>query len=240
MRRLAELVLGREMAWLRKELRSLNLPTAPQKKPVNLQDALSAVGAKLTAPTGPVAWSSGVLQASAEEHIQRHLLSLDPLNPLTAARFQHMIESARRELPTMVHTVREAVKATLALRDSILQSPRRYSGMDQDAARLVPPDFLAHTPHRQLRHLVRYLKAILVRAERAAHQPARDAEKARLLQPYAHWEKSVALDKWDDFRWLLEEYRVSIFAQELGTAVPVSPKRLDALMEPTTAPAARP
>jgi ATP-dependent helicase HrpA len=112
--------------------------------------------------------------------------------------------------------------------------------MDQDAARLVPPDFLAHTPHRQLRHLVRYLKAILVRAERAAHQPARDAEKARLLQPYAHWEKSVALDKWDDFRWLLEEYRVSIFAQELGTAVPVSPKRLDALMEPTTAPAARP
>jgi ATP-dependent helicase HrpA len=228
------------MAWLRKELRSLNLPTAAPKKPVNLQDALSAVGAKLTAPTGPVAWSSGVLQASAEEHIQRHLLSLDPLNPLTAARFQHMIESARRELPTMVHTVREAVKATLALRDSILQSPRRYSGMDQDAARLVPPDFLAHTPHRQLRHLVRYLKAILVRAERAAHQPARDAEKARLLQPYAHWEKSVALDKWDDFRWLLEEYRVSIFAQELGTAVPVSPKRLDALMEPTTAPAARP
>ena len=239
-RRLAELVLGREMAWLRKELRSLNLPTAPQKKPVNLQDALSAVGAKLTAPTGPVAWSSGVLQASAEEHIQRHLLRLDPPSPLTAARFQHMIESARRELPTMVHTVREAVKATLALRDSILHSPRRYSGMDQDAARLVPPDFLAHTPHRQLRHLVRYLKAILVRAERAAHQPARDAEKARLLQPYAHWEKSVALDKWDDFRWLLEEYRVSIFAQELGTAVPVSPKRLDALMEPAPAPSARP
>jgi ATP-dependent helicase HrpA len=94
----------------------------------------------------------------------------------------------------------------------------------------VPPDFLARTPHARLLHLPRYLKAVLVRAERAAIHQAKDAEKARLLLPYAGWEKSVLEENREAFRWLLEEYRVSIFAQELGTAVPVSVKRLEALM----------
>ena len=102
--------------------------------------------------------------------------------------------------------------------------------MDQDVNRLVPPDFLARTPHARLVHLPRYLKAILMRAERAAPHPAKDAEKSKLLTPFSGWEKTVPEGNREDFRWLLEEYRVSIFAQELGTAVPVSVKRLEALM----------
>jgi ATP-dependent helicase HrpA len=227
-RLLAERVLSRDLAWLRKELRSLTLPSAA-KKPLSLQDALTAAGNKLNKA---VSLTNEVLQDSAFAHILDHTLRLDPLHPLTAARFQQMTETARRDFPGLMEKVRSLTKQILELRDKILTSPQRYPGMDLDAARLVPPDFLARTPHARLSHLPRYLKAVLVRAERAAIHQAKDTEKARLLLPYAGWEKSVPEENREAFRWLLEEYRVSIFAQELGTAVPVSVKRLEALMDP--------
>lgn len=228
-RRLAEQVLAKDVAWLRREVRSLTIAAAA-KKPVSFQDALSAVSAKIAPAGGPQALTSELLQSTAAEHILRHALKLEPLHPLTAARFQQMTEAARREFPTLLQKVRESVKQILDLRDKVLTSARRYAGMDQDAARLVPPDFLIRIPHARLPHIPRYLKAILVRAERAAPHPAKDTERARLLLPYAGWEKVVAEENRETFRWLLEEYRVSIFAQELGTAVPVSPKRLEALL----------
>lgn len=140
-----------------------------------------------------------------------------------------MVDAARGEFPALVRKVSEQTKLVLELRDKILTSAKRYPGMDQDAARLVPPDFLVRTPHSRLVHLPRYLKAILLRAERASLHQAKDAEKAGLLTPFAGRESSVRPENREAFRWLLEEYRVSIFAQELGTAVPVSAKRLEAL-----------
>ena len=222
-RRLAELVLSKDIVSLRRELRCLIISSAA-KKPVSLQDALTAVSAKLT----PASLTSETLQQSAFVHILDHTLRLDP--PLSAARFEKMITDARREFPVLISKLREHTKSILDLRDKVLTSAKRYAGMDQDVARLVPPDFLARTPHARLPHLTRYLKAILMRAERAAPHPAKDAEKSRLLTAFAGWEKSVPPENRDTFRWLLEEYRVSIFAQELGTAVPVSAKRLEALI----------
>jgi len=104
-----------------------------------------------------------------------------------------------------------------------------------DLKNLLPSKFLEVIPNAQLAHLPRYLKAMQTRAERAVLNPAKDAERARLFQPY-----SLALQAWqgekkltpqqarlrDQFRWMLEEFRVSTFAQELGTAQPVSAKRL--------------
>ena len=66
-------------------------------------------------------------------------------------------------------------------------------------------------------------------AERAALNPARDAEKAKQLAPFAGRLQSVEEERREAFRWMLEEFRVSIFAQELGTAGPVSAQRLKAL-----------
>ena len=212
-RRLAEIVLSKDLVWLHRELRSLTIPSAA-KNAGSFQDALTSA-----APP---------LQAGAREHILAHTLRLAP--PLTTARFTEMTTAARRDWPALISTLRAHVKTILDLRDKILASPKRYAGMDQDAARLVPPDFLARTPHERLPHLARYLKAVLIRAERAAIHQAKDAEKARLLAPFAHWQRTVPDGNSDSFRWLLEEYRVSIFAQELGTAVPVSVKRLEALL----------
>jgi ATP-dependent helicase HrpA len=141
-----------------------------------------------------------------------------------------MLESARRELPGLAYQLDEKTKQILALRQSILNGAKRYPGLEQDVDRLVPGDFLARTPHRQLPHLLRYLRAIQIRAERAALQPAKDAEKARQLFAFANWEKQVPADNRETFRWMIEEFRVSIFAQELGTAQPVSAQRLNALI----------
>jgi len=101
---------------------------------------------------------------------------------------------------------------------------------------LAPSGFLAITPFERLGHCQRYLKALLVRADRALLNPVKDAERARQVRPYL--DALAALNRKDlslagrialsEFRWLIEEFKVSVFAQELGTAQPVSAKRLDA------------
>ncbi|MEA3209276.1 MAG: ATP-dependent helicase HrpA [Chthoniobacter sp.] len=140
-----------------------------------------------------------------------------------------MLESARRDLPGLAYQVGESTRQLLDLRQKLLASPKRYAGLEQDVQRLVPGDFLARTPHAQLPHLLRYLRAIEVRAERASVSPAKDAEKAKQLLPFTHWETRVPAPQREAFRWLLEEFRVSIFAQELGTAQPTSALRLKTL-----------
>jgi ATP-dependent helicase HrpA len=68
-----------------------------------------------------------------------------------------------------------------------------------------------------------------IRAERAEVSPAKDAEKAKQLIPFAKWDARVPESNHEAFRWMLEEFRVSLFAQELGTAQPASAQRLKAL-----------
>jgi len=108
-----------------------------------------------------------------------------------------------------------------------------------ELAALMPGDFLRRVSFDRLQHFPRYLKALATRAERAALNPVKDQERVRLVQPYrttldqlqAQVAKAPdAAPLVEEFRWLLEEYKVSVFAQELGTAVPVSAKRLDALL----------
>jgi ATP-dependent helicase HrpA len=92
----------------------------------------------------------------------------------------------------------------------------------------------------------RYLKALLIRAERAALNPAKDQERMRRVAPYVEAltrakakkpRSAAAIQHLEELRWMVEEFIVSLFAQELGTAVPASPKRLDQLLgrigEPT-------
>ena len=105
---------------------------------------------------------------------------------------------------------------------------------------LVCRGFPRYVPMARLRHFARYLKGMSVRIERARNSPAADRERQQRFAPY--WQRYVEAatgkakgrfhpDKLTDYRWLLEEYRISLFAQELRTAEPASPKRLDTLWE---------
>lgn len=229
-RQLAELAMARELARLFKELSAFSrlIPIAGKKPTASFQDTLQQLSAKIAAPTAPVFTAEG-LQKSAYQHLLTQVLTLAPIFPLTAARFQALTESAHRELPGLTHQLSERTRQLLALRQTILASSNRYAGLEADLQRLVPGDFLARTPHHQLPHLHRYLRAVQIRAERAALAPAKDTEKARQLAPFFDWEKRVPREKHDAFRWLLEEFRVSLFAQELGTAQPASAQRLQTL-----------
>jgi ATP-dependent helicase HrpA len=104
----------------------------------------------------------------------------------------------------------------------------------QQLQRLVPKRFLVTTPYAQLQHFPRYLKAVQARIDKARSDPARDAAKLAELRPQDQrfWRlvaerKGVQDARLQEVRWLLEELRVSFFAQELRTPQPVSLKRLD-------------
>ena len=103
-------------------------------------------------------------------------------------------------------------------------------------ARLVPGRFLVRTPAGWLKHLPRFLRAMQVRLQRLFNAGlARDAaELAPLWRLYVereqeHQSRGVIDPALEQFRWMLEELRVSLFAQELKTSAPVSVKRLQAL-----------
>jgi ATP-dependent helicase HrpA len=95
---------------------------------------------------------------------------------------------------------------------------------------LVPGFPRIHTLER-LRQFPRYLRAVQLRAQRLIRDPARDQARMLGIQPFQHaltgMPSGPARER---LRWLLEEYRVSLFAQELGTAEPVSEKRLARLL----------
>ncbi|KAA2284888.1 ATP-dependent RNA helicase HrpA [Arenimonas fontis] len=99
-------------------------------------------------------------------------------------------------------------------------------------AELVPPGFLRETPAGALAELPRYLKALELRIERALRDPVRDQARMLELKPFVDALAAARADgratrpEWQALRWDLEELRVSLFAQELGTRRQVSAKRL--------------
>ena len=133
---------------------------------------------------------------------------------------------------TKPKTLSDLSQLNLATKDAA--KPTNVWAEELDA--LLPRHFLTEIPFAQLAHVPRYLKALATRMERAKLNPAKDKERAQLIAPYLAKLKSLraqppkpadARKYLDEFRWMVEEYKVSLFAQELGTALPVSPKRLD-------------
>lgn len=109
------------------------------------------------------------------------------------------------------------------------------SDMRRQLDRLVYQGFLQSTPWENLVHFPRYLKAIRMRRDKLHHAAGRDLQRMREMEPlYGQWrekdEKARKAGKpderIDELRWSFEELRVSLFAQELKTAVPVSLKRI--------------
>ncbi|MBV6307096.1 ATP-dependent RNA helicase HrpA [Candidimonas humi] len=108
-----------------------------------------------------------------------------------------------------------------------------YADLQQQLGGLMGKWFVRDTAYGQLVHYPRYLKAAQARVDKLRADPARDArlmaEMAPLLVQYQRARsalKGAADARLDEFRWMLEELRVALFAQELRTPMPVSVKRL--------------
>ena len=108
-------------------------------------------------------------------------------------------------------------------------------------ADLLPAEFLRTTPLERLRHVPRYLAGMLRRLDRlsgaglqrdAQHRELIAIHRARLAQALAGRDSNQPIDpRLVEYRWLIEELRISLFAQDLGTAERISPQRLDKLWE---------
>jgi len=140
-------------------------------------------------------------------------------------------------LATEVLTEAQAVRKTL---DGPPAAKWREACADmrRQLANLVCPGFLVQVPYARLQEYPRYLRAMARRLEKIASWPERDAkwtaEIARLTKQYddrlaKHRKAGVDDPHLAEFRWQLEELRVSLFAQELKTPAPVSVKRLEKL-----------
>jgi ATP-dependent helicase HrpA len=165
---------------------------------------------------------------------------MDPL-PADEFSFKKRIDEGRGRLTLIANEVArlagiiliEFAAATRKIKDT-KNAPDATADCTQQLQRLVTKRFLAQTPWTQLQHYARYLKAMVLRLDKYRADPARDASKLLELKPQEqrYWRlvaerKGAVDDRMLEFRWLLEELRVSFFAQELRTPQPVSVKRLD-------------
>jgi ATP-dependent helicase HrpA len=165
---------------------------------------------------------------------------LDPL-PNDEVTFKRRIEEGRGRLTLIANEVArlagsillEFGAATRKIKDT-KNAPDATADCTAQLQRLMPKNFMAATPWPQLQHYARYLKAITQRLDKYRADPARDAQRLSELKPQEqrYWRlvaerKGVQDARMLEFRWLLEELRVSFFAQELRTPQPVSIKRLE-------------
>jgi ATP-dependent helicase HrpA len=106
-----------------------------------------------------------------------------------------------------------------------------YDDLHEQLDALLMPGFLRDLPTTRLAHFARYLKAMRLRAERLRQDPSKDQQRMLQVMPYwrawlQHRAAGADTAGLDELRWLIEEWRVSLFAQELKTTEPVSAKRL--------------
>ncbi len=180
------------------------------------------------------------LLAGAKGQLRRHLLLADapPLLPLTKPAWEERLRRARAKVPGLVAAYIKTLRTLLEQRDLLLTSGEKaYPGAASDMLTFLPKDFLETRDYAEFPRLLRWLRGRLLRRERHMGSPFKDAEKALKLKPYlakaeafaklkaATPEQRAALA---EFRRLLEELRISVFAPEVGTEGKVSPAILDA------------
>ena len=169
--------------------------------------------------------------------------------PRTNAEFMTLKQRARTRLPAVVDGSSRLATAIaqeyLALTQKLNTLPsnmaRIKKEVEEQLALLLPKKFFSQTPWERLQHLPRYLKALKLRLDKYPSAIDRDARSAQNVQIiWQRWQdKVINLRKanvdvsqaLEDYRWLIEELRVSLFAQELKTPFPVSAKRLDKAWE---------
>jgi ATP-dependent helicase HrpA len=222
---LGEIVSGRDLAWLRRDLK-----------------ALKQLGAILL-PLG----SFETIHQDAWLHLRRHLFQTEAPLPLQAAKFEQALQHAQREHTGIIHRFSTRLSELLEARQQvtlIIEQKKSnkaisYPGMRDQMNGIAPPDLLRRFDYQELPHLTRYLNAMRIRSERAKDSIPRDMEKSKRVAPHEQqYQRLLQAAKTPaqaarvkPFHHLLEEFKISVYAQELGTAQKTSEKRLNTLAD---------
>jgi ATP-dependent helicase HrpA len=188
---------------------------------------------------------------SAEElrmELQAGALARTVLNdapPMDAEQFERRVMDARPRIGLIGQAFAREVGAILLEHQSLLRklptaksNPAVAADLERQLTELLPKRWPTVTPPDRLGHLARYLKAMGLRLDKLRTDPTRDASKSAEILPLLqnlrraqNARRGTADPRLEEYRWLLEELRVSLFAQELRAAVPVSVKRLQKIWE---------
>jgi ATP-dependent helicase HrpA len=192
---------------------------------------------------GRAALEKGMLENIKREVFQKNIRSRE--------EFEAYAETAMRALFEKSHALREAVFAIIEAYQRVRRTLREMEGAagpgralaalcqeaKEDLESIVPGKFLEVYSLDRLAHLPRYLNALQLRLERGKVDPGKDRKKIDQVRPFTDVllrlredmiaetlkEKRLAVE---EFRWMVEEFKVSLFAPEVKTAFPISPKRL--------------
>ena len=162
--------------------------------------------------------------------------------PRSAKAFEEQKKRAKARLPAVSEGALRHLSAIVEASQQYTQAVAQHAALGRvvqevKAARerLVYPGFMSRTPWDKLEHLPRYLKGYALRLEKYRSNPERDQKHAHAVHTlWQSYETRARADhdagrrdpKLEEFRWMIEELRVSLFAQELRTPMPVSAKRL--------------
>ncbi|MDC9727852.1 MAG: ATP-dependent RNA helicase HrpA [Methyloprofundus sp.] len=161
----------------------------------------------------------------------------------TKTQFDQVLRDNKAELMHLSTKIGDAVVASLSQYTQIKlrlakmpASDVSVQDVEKQLQRLFYQGFLTLTAYENLRHYPRYLKAVEARLDNMLQQPAKDQQKMQEMARFQQWfwqsiekrqkNESVNPER-ESFRWMIEELRVSLFAQQLRTPYPVSAKRLE-------------
>ncbi len=243
--RLVELALHKEFGWVQKDLRSLEKSKELYAGFTSSEDLLASayrhVRHHLIRPPGALLPLCEARFKDAVEHARGGIPEFVPrFIALAVVLLRLRLEvTGHRAFPRSSPAPAPGIIRDLSQLGGTPVQPggKTLAFLRDELSSLMPPNFLAETPFERLLHFPRYAKALLVRADRALLNPVKDAERAQQVRPYLEaWRtgsqrkdcSAAARRALNEFRWLIEEFKVSLFAQELGTSEPVSAKRLDA------------
>lgn len=230
LRRLIMLSLVKEVRYLRKHLPHL--------------DRLRLYYAKVPPPSGPQASSSpGLEDELVSLIIDRCFLDERP-EIRDEKMFQQRLDAHRGSLMSQANEICDQLLTILERYHRVRQALNEITqknwlesvrDMQTQLGRLVYRGFMAEVPASQLHAYPRYLDGMLKRIDKLSHAAARDrqrmGEMAELQRHWSEWRRQCSEEgrvdpRLDEIRWQLEELRISLFAQELGTPFPVSVKRV--------------
>lgn len=193
---------------------------------------------------GGKALTAGMAAAVWDALFRRNLRSREAFDAHAADVLPRLQAAARSKLAAVLPVLAayQQVRSILfSLESAHAANPvvRSYlDGLRGEGGRLVPENFVSLYPDARLAHLPRYLQALGIRAQRGVDNLERDLLRVREIQIFSDrledflgalgpQDSTEKRDAVEAFHWMIEEYKVSVFAQELKTAIPVSPKRLN-------------
>ncbi len=191
------------------------------------------------------------LPFGSQQDLQRQIIAVtfdrcclnDPL-PESEKEFATRCKDAKARLNLVAQEIARLAGAVLAeyhVLQKALPAFKAQGQVTQDIRNqcewMLGKEWVARTPYERMQHMPRYLKAINVRLEKLRANPARDAQNMVQLNPLLQqWQRRLSAQqgeadaRLEDFGWMMQELRVSLYAQELKTPVIVSVKRLEKIL----------